>query len=345
MFRFAHPEYLYLLLALPLLGLLYAYVVRRRARQIARFGDAGLFRLLTPEASWPKIRAKYLLTALAVAFLALAAARPQFGAKLKETKKKGAEIILVVDVSNSMLTEDFAPSRLERTKYAINRLIDKLSQDRIGLVVFAGDAFVQLPVTADFVSAKNFVSQISPGMIARQGTAIGKALATAQRSFSSQSDKSRAIILISDGENHEDDAVAIADRIGQEGTVIHAIGIGTPEGAPINIGGEMMKDGNGNIVVSKLDEATLKQIAVNSGGSYVRATNQSLGLEQIIKQIRGMEEKEFSSMVFDEYDEQFQYVLALGLLLLLVEFLLLERKNRWIARLTLFHREQASQPK
>ena len=342
MFRFAQPEYLYLLLSLPLLGLLYVYVVRRRAKQIARFGDAALFRELTPEASWSKIRTKYLLITLSVVFLSLAAARPQFGAKLKETKKRGAEIVLVVDVSNSMLTEDFSPSRLERTKYAINRLIDKLSQDRIGLVVFAGDAFVQLPVTADFVSAKNFVSQISPEMISRQGTAIGKALSTAQRSFSLQSDKSRAIILISDGENHEDDAVAIADQIGKSGTVIHAIGIGTPEGAPINIGGEMMKDENGNIVVSKLNEEMLKQIAVSTGGSYVRATNQTLGLEQIIKQIRGMEEKEFSSMVFEEYDEQYQYVLALGLFLLLIEFLMLERKNRWIARMTLFHREQSN---
>lgn len=206
------------------------------------------------------------------------------------------------------------------------------------MVVFAGDAFIQLPVTSDFASAKSFISHISPDMVQRQGTDIQKALQTASRSFSSQSDKSRVVILISDGEGHEGDPSAEVKALSDMGAVIHTIGIGTPEGAPISINGKMLKDEEGNMVVTKLDEELLKSIAVSSGGTYIRATNQSMGLEEIVNQIRSMEEKEFSSMVFDEYNEQFYYLLGAALILLIIEFITLERKNRFIARLRIFNK-------
>ncbi|MEG1634588.1 MAG: VWA domain-containing protein, partial [Rikenellaceae bacterium] len=208
-----------------------------------------------------------------------------------------------------------------------------------GLVVFAGDAFVQLPITSDFVSARNFVEYISPQMVANQGTDIGKALSLAARSFSAQSDKSRAIILISDGEDHGGDMSGVVNSITEAGIPIHVVGIGSPEGAPITIGGQQMKDENGAMVVSKLGEEMLQQMALTTGGSYIRATNQSMGLDEIIKQIRKMDNKEFSSMVFDEYNEQFQYILAISLFLLLIEFVILERKNQFIARLTIFNKK------
>lgn len=338
MFRFAQIEYLYLLLIVPLIVGLYIYVRYRYKSSMKRFADEATRRVIMPEASWSKVRDKFWLIGVAILLLIVALARPQLGSKLKEMKRKGVEIVLAVDVSNSMLAEDFKPTRLERTKYALGRLLDQLQNDRIGMVVFAGDAFVQLPVTSDYISAKSFISHISPDMVRKQGTDIQKALQTAERSFSSQSDKSRVVIVISDGEGHEGDPTAAVKSIVDKGAVIHAIGIGTPEGAPVSIGGQMLKDEEGNIVVTKLDEELLRDIAVSSGGTYIRATNQSLGLEEIVKQIRSMEEKEFSSMVFDEYNEQFYYFLAIALALLLIEFVTLERKNRFIARLRIFNK-------
>lgn len=343
MFRFANPEYLYLLVLVPILIGLFIYLSYTHKARLKLFGDLELIKPLMKEASWRRVRAKFIFVITAVVFLVLAVARPQLGAKLREVKKTGVEIMIAVDVSNSMLAEDFKPSRLERTKFSINRLLDKLSSDRIGLIVFAGDAYVQLPITADVVSAKNFVNGIKPNMVSMQGTSIGKALSLAGRSFSSQSDKSRVVILISDGENHEDDPLPIAKELAEKGIAVHTIGIGTPEGAPITINGEVMKDENGEIVVTKLDEEMLQELSLLTKGSYIRANNQSMGLEEIIKQIHSMESKEFSSMVFEEYNEQFQYVLLIGFLLLIIEFVILERKNRIIERMTLFNKENKEQ--
>lgn len=339
MFRFAQIEYLYLLAIIPLVFGLYLYVRYRYRASLKRFADDATRQAIMPEASWSKVRNKFLLLGGVLLCLIIALARPQLGAKLKEVNRKGVEIMLAVDVSNSMMAEDFKPSRLERTKYALNTLLDDLHDDRIGMVVFAGDAFVQLPVTSDYVAAKNFISYISPDMVQRQGTDLEKALEVAGRSFSSQSDNSRVVIVISDGEGHEGNPAAVASRLAESGVVIHSIGIGTPEGAPITINGTTIQDEEGNMVVSKLDEEMLKNIAVTTGGSYIRATNRSMGLEEIIKQIRSMEEKEFSSMMFDEYNEQFYYFLSIALLLLLIEFIILERKNRFIARLRIFNKD------
>lgn len=337
MFRFGAQEYFYLLLALPLLWALYFWVKARHARRLERFGNPATVGQLMPEASWGKVRAKFVLLSLAVACLVLALARPQVGSKLREVKKRGVEIILAVDVSNSMLAEDFRPDRLERTKYAINRLLEKLVDDRVGLIVFAGDAFVQLPVTSDYVSARSFVDHVSTDMVETQGTSLTRALELALRSFSGESDKgSRAVVLISDGENHEGDPLPLAEEAAAKGILINAIGIGTPEGAPVVIGGETLKDEAGNIVVTKLDEALLQRLAVTTGGSYVRATPQDLGLDEIVRRVHELDKKEFRSRVFDEYNEQYGYFVGLALLFLLLEFVLLERKYRIFSRFNLF---------
>ena len=340
MFKFASPEYFYLLLLVPVfIGILiFAKIIYQK--RLAAFGNVKTLSRLMPEASWGKVRVKFILIISAFIFLTLALARPQLGAKLKEVTRKGVELMLVVDVSNSMMAEDFKPSRLERTKYSINALLDQFVDDRVGLIVFAGRPFVQLPITSDYTAAKSFVSYVSPGMVDAQGTSIVSALELAGRSFSSESDKNRAIILISDGENHDGDPIEIAEELGKKGIIISTIGIGTPNGSPIIIGGETMKDDKGEIVVSKLNESMLKNIALSAGGSYVRATNTSLGLSDLVNQIKALEATEFDTVTFDEYNELYQYFLAIAILLLIIEFSMLERRNRVISKMKLFNLEE-----
>ncbi len=338
MFRFANPEFLWLLVAIPLFILVYIVMARLRRRSIERFGNPQTVAMLMPDFSRRRLALKATLYMLAYALIVVAAARPQLGSKLREQKAQGVEMMLVVDVSNSMLAEDFAPNRLERTKYAIGKLFDGLQQDRVGLIVFAGEPKVQLPITSDYRMAKAFAARISPDLVEVQGTAVGKALSLATLSFSSESSRSRAIILITDGENHEDDAIAIAQRAADEGIRIYAIGIGTPEGAPIEINGEYIRDDDGEMVVSKLNEQMLEQIATISGGAYIRSTNQTMGLDEIVRSINEMEKSELSVVRFEEYNEQFQYCLAVALVLLLVDLLLLSRRNPLLARFNIFRR-------
>lgn len=338
MFRFATPGYLYLLLLLPLLAGLYVYAVRSRRRALERFADEAVLPGLMPEASPVRLRLKFVLLCLGLGFIILALARPQFGSKLREVTRQGVEIMLAVDVSNSMLAQDFEPSRLERTKFAIDRLTQQLEQDRIGLIVFAGDAYMQLPITSDYVAARSFAAQISPTMVSKQGTAIGAAIDLAASSFSSGSEGSRVIVVISDGENHEDDALAAAKAAAEKGIRIYTIGIGTPEGAPISIDGEFIKDEQGDMVVSKLDEQMLEQIALTTGGAYIRATNRSLGLDEIVQKINEVEKKELTSTVFEDFNEQYQYLIGLALALLLLEFAMLERRSRLLARFNIFRK-------
>ena len=339
MFRFAHPEYLYLLLAAPALIALFAWALYDRRRRLARFGDPATVATLMPDASTGRMKLKFILFTTAVILVILAAARPQFGSKLREQKSEGIEMMLAVDISNSMLAEDFEPNRLERTKYAINKLFDGLEQDRVGVIVFAGDATVQLPITSDYRMAKAFAKRISPSMASVQGTSIGKALSLAEMSFSSGSGDSRVIILITDGEDHEGNVMQAAERAAEQGIRIFTIGIGTPEGAPIEIGGAFIKDEKGDMVVSKLDEKMLQEIARITGGAYIRATKQSIGLDEIVRAINDMEQSELSTVRFEEYNEQFQYLIAVAFALLLVEFWLLDRRNPLLARFNIF-REQ-----
>lgn len=340
MFRFAHPHYLWLLLLIPTLALLFVWAAYRRRRRLERFGTLSLVEELMPAVSQGRIVLKFILFELALMCLIFAAARPQFGSKLLEEKAEGIEMMLVVDVSNSMLAEDFAPNRLERTKYAIGKLFEGMKQDRVGLVVFAGEPKVQLPITSDYRMAKAFAQKIDPSLVTVQGTAVGKALEQALLSFSSdtadEGAHSRVIVLITDGENHEDDALAVAERAAQMGVSIYTIGIGTPEGAPISIGGDFIRDEKGEMVVSKLNEEMLRKIADITDGLYVRSSLKSIGLDEIVERIEEMEKSELSTIRFEEFDEQYRWLVILAVVLLLFEFVLLDKRNPLLAHLNIF---------
>ncbi len=338
MFRFANSEYLWLLLLIPGFCLLAWAAARNHRQRLARFGNVDLLRELMPEVSAGRRKLKFILFCAALALLIAAIARPQFGSKLREEKSRGIEMMLAIDVSNSMLAEDFEPSRLERTKFAVNRLFEGLRQDRVGMIVFAGESRVQLPITSDYRMARAFARRLSPDLVAEQGTAIGKALSLALISFSGESEgtHSRVVVLITDGENHDDDALAAARRAAEAGIRIYTIGIGTPEGAPIRIDGEFVKDERGEMVVSKLNEEMLAEIARLTGGAYIRATKQSIGLDEIVRSINEMEQTELSTVKFEEFNEQYQYLLGIALLLLVVEFLLLDRRNPLLRRFNIF---------
>ena len=327
MINFAQSQYLLLLLLIPFFFILHALVIRLRKRRLRRFGDETLVKQLMPSYTVSKAWVRLVLFSLAFFFFVIGLSRPQIGAKLKEHETKGAEIMIVLDVSNSMLAEDYSPNRLDRAKLAISRLVDKLRDDRIGLIVFAGNSFVQLPITTDYVSAKMFLSSISTESVPVQGTAIGDAINTAMRSFSAQSEKSRAVIVITDGENHEDDPVTAAKQAAEMGARVFAIGVGSPEGKPIPMNGELLKDKDGEIVVTRLDEKVLQDVAAAGNGVYVRAGNNEFGLNPIIEDIRKMDDERYNSIVFEEYDEQFMYFLAIALFFFVIEMLVGDRRS------------------
>ena len=328
MIYLAQGGYLLLILLIPLMFTAYWLMRRLRKRRIARFGDPELVARLTPEVPRRKGWMKLTLLSIALLFLAIGMARPQLGAILKEKEIKGAEIMVVLDVSNSMLAEDYSPNRLERAKLAISKLVDELQGDRIGLIIFAGESFVQLPITSDYVSAKIFLNSITTESVPVQGTALGEAIRTAIRGFTSESEHSRAIILITDGENHEDDPVAAARDAVDMGARVFCIGVGSPEGKPIPMDGDLLKDKDGNIVVTRLDEQTLRDIASAGEGLYVRAGNTEFGLNPVINEIRTLQDKEFQSVVFEEFDEQYMYFFAIALVFLLLEFFMSDTRNR-----------------
>lgn len=328
MIIFAAPHYLLLLLLIPFFFLGMGLWLWGRRRRLRRFGDEALVNELMPSWSRGKLWVRTVLLSLAFFFFVIGLSRPQIGAKLKDHKIKGAEIMIVLDVSNSMLAQDYSPDRLERAKLAISRITDKLKDDRIGLIVFAGTSFVQLPITSDYVSAKMFLNSISTESIPIQGTAIGDAISTAVRGFSAQSEHSRAIIVITDGENHEDDAVAAAKQAAEAGIKVYTIGVGSADGQPIPMNGELLKDKDGNIVVTRLDEETLRKVASAGGGAYVHAGNDEFGLTPIISDIRNMEDEEYNSVVFEEYNEQFMYFLGIALVFFVLEMLVGDRRAR-----------------
>lgn len=326
MLVFANDFYLWFLLLVPLIPAVYAIMRHIRRRTLRKFGDEELVRELIPSWSSAKGWVRVILLDLAFMFFVIGLSRPQIGAKLSERETKGAEIMICLDVSNSMLAQDYSPNRLERAKLAVSRMVDKLQDDRIGLIVFAGSSFVQLPITADYISAKMFLNNVDTGSVPIQGTAIGDAILTASRSFSAQSEKSRAIVVITDGENHEDDPVAAATQAAEAGIRVYTIGVGSQHGQPIPVNGELLKDKDGNIVVTRLDEVTLMQVAKAGNGAYVHAGNEEFGLNPVIEDLRRLEDERFSSVVFEEYDEQYMYFLAIALALFVIEMLLGERK-------------------
>jgi len=344
MFRFANIVYLYALLMIPVFWLLYWIAAGTWRKNVRKLGEPGLLEGLMPDVSWSRARWKLVLFSLGWMFLVLGLARPQLGAKLETVKKKGVEIIVALDVSNSMLAEDIQPNRLERAKWAISKMVDRMENDRVGLIVFAGDAYVQIPVTSDYLAVKIFLPTIGPAVVPKQGTAIASAIELAMNSFTPGNSRSKALIIITDGENHEADPVAAAEKAHEKGIAIHTIGIGKPEGVPIpiTINGQkaFLKDQNGHTVITRLDESLLQKIAVAGGGVYVRASNASLGLKKIYDKIKGMDQKEMETKTYSDYNDIFQYAIGLALLFFLLEWMILERKSRFWARIRLFQTKE-----
>jgi len=341
MFRFGNINNLYFLIAVPVLLLLLIYVIYMKKRDMNRFGNREVISQLMPEASSSRYIIKYILQLLAIFALIIGIARPQFGSKLREVKRQGIEIIIALDVSNSMMAEDIQPNRLERAKQAISKLVDQLVNDKIGLIVFAGKAYVQMPITTDYISAKMFLSTISPDIVPVQGTAIGSAIELGMNSFTPSVESSKALIVITDGENHEDDAVQAARSAAEKGIKVCTIGIGNPDGSPVPVMGSSgqktyLKDRQGNTVISKLDEKTLQQIAAAGNGVYVRSSDTRIGLNTVFDELNKMEKQEMDVKTYSDYDERFQYFFGLALILLFADMFILERKNRWLSKIKLF---------
>ena len=341
MFRFANEIWLYALLAIPVLLLVFWFNSRWRTNVLKQLGDAEILQHLMPSVSKVLPRWKRFLFTLGLAFILVGMANPQIGTKYEEVKREGFELMICLDVSNSMLAEDLAPNRLERAKQAISRLVDRLKNDKIGVVVFAGEAYIQLPMTVDHSAAKLFLRSINTDIVPTQGTAIGKAIELAMGSFSTNSKANKSIIVITDGENHEDDALKQAAAAAEQGIKVHTIGIGSVDGAPIPTykRGQMLgyrKDREGNTVVTKLNETMLQQVAAAGEGTYVRANNSRTGLNALMDELEGMEREEFESKMFTSYEDRFQYFIAVALLLLLIEVLLPSRKLKFLSGLDLF---------
>tara|TARA_B110000014_G_C20062230_1_gene553275 strand:- start:354 stop:1301 length:948 start_codon:yes stop_codon:yes gene_type:complete len=311
------------------------YYSKWKRKAFKSFGEGLVKKGLIPFYSKSRENLKFLLIFLCITSMIIGISNPQIGTKMEEVKREGVDLMIALDLSNSMLAEDIKPNRLERARQAISRLIDKLEGDRIGLIVFAGDAYVQLPITTDYSAAKLFLSTVNTSIIPSQGTAVGKAIDLSIRSFDMENGQNKAIIIITDGENHEDDALEQAKLTNEKGVLVHTLGMGLSKGGPIpiynkygnNIG--YRKDKEGNTIISKLNEQMLQEIASAGGGTYVRANNTQAGLSALFSEINKMEKKEIGTMVFTDYKDRFQLFLSIAFLLLFFDLILLSRKNKW----------------
>ena len=337
MFRFESSQYLYLLLVLVALIATHYYIIYKKKQHVKRFGDPDLTRQLFLGVSRWRPEVKFWLTMAALASFIVALARPQFGTRLDTRERMGIEAIIALDVSNSMLAEDVKPNRLEKAKMMVSNMVDGMRDDKIGLIVFAGEAFVQLPITSDYVSAKMFLETISPSMIGVQGTDVAQAINLAMRSFTQQEDVSRAIFVITDGEDNEGGAVEAAKQAAAAGIRVFVLGIGNPGGAPIPIPGtgQYIIDEQGNTVISKLSEEMCREIATAGGGSYIYVDNSSSAQKKLSEQTDRLAKAKIESQLYSEYDEQFQGFILIGLLFLLLDVLLLERESKttWFGNL------------
>ena len=338
MFRFAHSEYLFLLLLIPIIIAVFVYTGILKRRHLKEFGNPELLASLMPNVSFVRPQVKFYMQLTAIILLIIVLAQPQFGTKIENTKRQGIEVMIALDVSNSMLAQDIQPSRLDKSKQVLSKLVDGMTDDKIGLVVFAGDAYTQLPITVDYVSAKMFLSSISPQLVPRQGTAIGSAIDLAIKSFGTKSAAGRAIILITDGENHEDDAIGAAKLATENDISVHVIGMGKVDGAPIPVPGTMSfwKDKDGNVVVSKLNEEMCKNIAAAGKGIYVRADNSNSAFRVINKELDKLAKSDIKTSVFSDYNEQFQSFALLALLILVIDLFIFDRRNKRLSRFKIF---------
>jgi Ca-activated chloride channel family protein len=339
MFRFAHPEFLFLLLLVPVLIGVFIYTTLKKRRNLKQFGNPDLLAQLMPNVSVSRPQVKFYLQLTAIVLLIIVIAQPQFGTKMENSKRQGIEVMIALDVSNSMMAQDIQPSRLEKAKQVLSQLVDEMNNDKIGLIVFAGDAYNQLPITADYVSAKMFLSTISPNMVPRQGTAIGSAIDLAIKSFGTKSKAGRSIIVITDGENHEDDAIGAAKLAADNDISVNVIGMGRPDGAPIPVPGTMSfwKDKDGNVVVSKLNEQMCKEIAAAGKGVYVRSDNSNAAFKVVSKELDKLAKSDIKTSAFSDYNEQFQSFALFALFILVVEFFIFDRKNKRLSKIKIFN--------
>lgn len=341
MFKFEHTHFFYAFAVLPILLLLFISYLYQRGKKLKQLGDSNLIAELSPYANLRKRFAKLGLFIFALSSLILAMCNLQTGSKLTEVKREGAELMVCLDVSNSMLAQDLNPNRLTRAKYALEKMIDKLEGDQLGLVIFAGEAYVQLPITSDYNAAKMFLESIGPGMVPVQGTNLAAALNKAAESFNKEQGKNKAIILITDGENHETDAIEAASAAASSGIMINTIGIGSENGVPIpyiqnGIIKGYKKDKEGNTVITKLNAEVLKQIAAKGNGVYVQASQADLGLNAILDKIDELDKAKIDSKMYTDYEDQFQWFIGLSLILLLLEFFISERTSEWYKKINLF---------
>lgn len=346
MFRLAHPLILYLLLVIPLLVLLFVYARRRKKKALSAFGDLNLVMRLIPEYSGSREILKFIIWTIAWVLIVIGLADPQTGSKLEKIKRQGIDMIFALDVSNSMLAQDITPNRLERAKQAIIHLLGKLDNDRVGLVIFAGKSYIQMPLTTDYSATRLFLSNINPGMIPVQGTAIGDAIETSASAFGNNK-QSKAIILITDGENHEDNAIEAAQAVAAKGIRVYTIGIGIPEGAPIPVysGNTQIgykKDAQGITVITRLDEPMLRDIAKAGKGIFVRANNSQSGVQEVFDQINKLEKAEYNEAFFSDYEDRFQFFILAALILILGEVLIADRKGRLAGKIKLFNTKNAT---
>ncbi len=341
MFRFEEPIYLYLLAVIPVLALVRWLLERKQHKRLRKFGDPELLSQLMPDVSRWRPAAKFWTLEAALALLIVMIARPQMGTRISHDKRTGIETIIAMDISNSMLAEDVTPSRLDRTKMMVENLVDNFTDDKIGLIVFAGDAFVQLPITSDYVSAKMFLSDIHPSLMATQGTDIATAINMATNSFTQQQGVGKAIIVVTDGEDHEGGALEAAKDAKKKGMRVYVLGVGSPNGAPIPLGnGNYMKDRTGNTVMTKLNEEMCRQVAEAGGGAYIHVDNNSNAQQQLDNELSKLTKKEMQSTIYSDYDEQFQAFGIIALILLIIEICILDRKNPLARRINIFGRRQ-----
>lgn len=340
--KFANPEFFYLFILLAVLLAVYIYSNYKRAKNLKAYGEYRLVEKLMPDVSFVRPAIKFWLSFIALALLIVVLARPQFGSKKESVTRQGIETVIALDISNSMLAEDIAPNRLEKAKNIISKLIDKLENDKVGLIVFAGDAFVQLPITNDFVSAKMFLESITPSLISRQGTDIGAAINMAMKSFTPNEEVGKAIIVITDGENHEGGAEEAAKTATEKGMTVYMLGVGTADGAPIPTGkaNEFRKDKSGNVVMTKLNEQMGQQIAKAGGGAYIRVDNTNNAQKLLLKELDKLSKDEVTTEVYSDYNDQFEFIAWVVLFLLLLDVLLLPGKSRLTRKFKLFDEQK-----
>ncbi|MAY83013.1 MAG: hypothetical protein CMP59_02685 [Flavobacteriales bacterium] len=341
MYRIEHDWALWLLALIPLMLIAWWLIQRWKRSARERFADSKLMTQLMPRHSAVKTAWKFVFFLIACLFLVLGIANPQIGTKLEEVKREGIDLIIALDVSNSMMAEDLSPNRLERAKRAMLQLLDELHSDRIGIIVFAGEAYTQLPVTTDYAAAKLFLNTVDTDVVPTQGTAIGAAIELAEDSYNFEDGGNKALIIVTDGENHEDDAIQASREAAESGIRIFTVGMGSPNGAPIPIiqNGRQTgfrQDKEGNTVVSSLNEDMLREIAGIGNGSYIRATNSSLGFERILDQLSGLEKNEFESQVYTDYEDRFQFFIGAAFFFFFLSMIMGEKKSKWKERINLF---------